>query len=522
MSPSWLGGRTFALVLALGLLAVIVTGCPRPGPVPPTGDQPEGVSPKVLEKLKDAVVYIEQVMEFDDGSRADAGGSGVVITNNGRIATCAHVVDATVEDESGGVRVADRDRITVTFHRGTSEEKTYPAQILRFNSELDLALLKVDVETPTFLELADSDQVLETTRVLAVGFPLRMQEISFREGTVSAHRVYEGQKLVEHTVGIDQGNSGGPIVTLDGRVVGLNSWAVVSELMGTKFAVPANTLREWLASDPAQDPPRRKPGAAIAELLDAAGLKYRRAANGIFELPYEGDITVFVHKVGELMRLAIPVGDLEIGEAAMALQINYTDPLGRLAMDDEGKLFWEAQIPMSFVTPQYVKLAANAAVTQVGRWSDFRTGQEVEDPTYLYPGGDKQALMAKLEGVIKQTGLKYTAKDGYFEIPYEGDIDIKVSVWRGVALFSCWMGGMPGGNDDAAADDAAVAMLKRNYNDPLGRLSMDNDGDIVWEVQIPMDYLTPDYLDIVSQVGVAQAGTYLEQFGRIPFAGSSR
>jgi S1-C subfamily serine protease len=518
--------RTLAVVavsVALLTVGIMLAGCPTgpdsgggqttPTPTPTTSSG--GTNADVVGKIKDAVVRIDVDMETDDAYLGSSG-SGFVVTENGRIVTCAHVVDGTVEADDGSISVGYNRKITVIFHSGTNEEKKYAAEIVRQNDDLDLALLKVDFDTPVFLTLADSDKALETTAVMAAGYPLGLEEISIREGTVSAHRVYEGAQLIEHTVPIDQGNSGGPILDKQGRVVGINSWAMVSALMGTKFAVPSNVLRDWLASDPDSDPAPLKPGATLEQLLTDAGLKYTGGENGVFDLAYEGGVTVRAHQVGELMRLVVYLGRLESGDGEVALQFNYTDPLGRLAVDDDGDLCWEAQVPMSFVTPKYLRIAADAAATQAGRWSEALGGAELDTPDSLYPSGDKEQLTAKLQTILDDSEMKYERDGESFEMPYDNDISVYVGIWHGLAVFSSFTGGMPGDDEDGTAA-AAIAMLERNYDDPLGRLSLDEYNDVTWEAQIPMDYLTSDYLSIIASVGAAQAESYIEQFGRVPF-----
>ncbi len=516
-----------AISVALLAVGIMLAGCPTgpdsgggqttptPAPTPTTSSGGSGAD--VVEKIRDAVVRIDVSMETDGAHAGGSGsGSGFVVTETGRIVTCAHVVDGTVEEDDGSVSVGRNRKVTVIFHSGTDEEKSYVAEIVRQNDDLDLALLKVDLDTPVFLTLADSDKAPETTAVMAAGYPLGLEEISIREGTVSAHRVYEGAELVEHTVPIDQGNSGGPILDKQGRVVGINSWAMVSALMGTKFAVPANVLRDWLASDPDSDPEPLKPGASVEQLLVEAGLKYTGGADGVFNLAYPNDVTVLAHQVGELMRLAVLLGAPNRGDAEQALHFNYADPLGRVALDGDGDLCWEAQMPLSFVTPEYLRLAADAAAVQAGRWAALLRGEDTEAPDGLYPGGDTEKLVAELENILKASDVKYERDGDRFTLPYAKDITVGVGIWNGLAVFNSFTGGMPGDDEDGIAA-AATAMLKRNYEDPLGRLSLDEYKDVTWEAQIPMDYLTPDYVSIVASVGAAQAEAYIEQFGEVPF-----
>ena len=514
-------GRRLSLPQALAcmvviLAALLLAGCPA-GP----GPQNQGplTEQQLVQKVKDAVVQVRVDMTAGD-VQASMAGSGFAINDKGRLITNAHVVSDVIELEDGRSVVADSQKIEVAFHSGTDQEKVYPVQVVRQNPELDLALLKVDVPTPVFLELTDSDNLPELTPLLACGHPLGYPEISIRPGTLTAHRIWEGRNVIEHDAEADNGNSGGPVTDKQGRVIGVHTWTAISPNMSTKLAIPSSVVLAWLASDPSSDPKPQRPGYDLQQLLAEAGLSYESGEGGLFLLPYDeahDNVTVAVHQVQELLRVVVPVGELQAGNGMEALRFDYTDPVGRLSLDPDGKtLYWEAQVPMSFVTPAFLRDLADVGASQAVRWMKTVRGETPEAPDDLYPGGDEAQLKTRLGQVLEQSGLKYTLEEGTYKIPFEEGGDVYVNIYRGVAYIHSYTGGMPGG-DEQGMEQAAIELLGRNYEDPLGRLSLDKFNDLCWESQIPMDYLTPDYLVIIAQIGSNQVAEFWKKYGQIPF-----
>ncbi|MGD9497064.1 MAG: S1C family serine protease [Armatimonadota bacterium] len=536
-----------SVVLAAG---AILLGCPAPRQeqitTPTAGGGPRA-NEAVLQKIRDAVVLVEVDLTFPDGS-ASGSGTGFVVNDKGRIVTNAHVVAPQVETEDGTTHVAVSRAVRVIFHAGTTEEQSYAAEVLRENPEIDLALLKIDLQTPTFLELADSDAIAETAPIMVCGHPLGLREISFRTGTVSAHRVFEGKTYLEHDAEADSGNSGGPVVDEQGRVVGVHTQTIISANMSTKWAIPSNVVRAWLTSDPRTDPPvyfasaspggRPIPGGsastggttssgsatpAVEELLAATGLIYKHWQGGTYEVPYENEATVYVQAFDDLLRVYALFGDLPDGAAFAALRFNYFDPVGRMSINEEGgvdRLYWEAQVPMGVASGDYLRDLCNIAANQIENFAQYLAGgedTEPETPTELYPGGDPQALHAQLGRLLEQSGLVYEVFDEEnFKVPFDNDVNVYAKIFNGVAYIHAYTGGLPG-ESPQEAERLALEMLRFNWNDPLGRLALDDDIDVVWECQVPMDYLTADYLYIVANVASNQVGEFWGIFGKIPF-----
>jgi S1-C subfamily serine protease len=517
--------RRLALVVVLSLLGAGILQSPLVGVIQPAAAQQ--LDPALIGKLKDAVVLIEVTLNLREG-QAGGSGSGFVISERGHVVTNAHVVAVTTQDETGRTLVADDRQVQVVFHPGTAQEQGFPAQVLRENHDLDLALLKIERDTPVYVELGDSDAAGETSRIYVCGHPLGLREISIRTGTVTAHRTWDNHRYIEHDASAEEGNSGGPVVDSQARVLGVHTMTLASKGMLTKFAIPSNVVRAWLATDASEDPPPPIPGKVVRDMLDGAGLIYEEADTGLFSLPYDNDVTVYVHDYDQFLRVFVPLGELPGGTkllqgycALEALRFNYADPVGRLSLlEEEGihKLFWECQAPLGAATDQYLKTVADVGANQVVRWRQTLNGEEPADPEHLYPGGDEAALLARLEELIKAAQLKYEAKDEYYLIPYDNDVNVAGAIWRGMGYVHAYTGGMPG---ESLAQQALIAieLLRRNWDDPFGRLSLDDDNDLVWESQVPSDFLTPDYLAILSSTCANQVAAFWDVYGHVDLNG---
>jgi serine protease Do len=194
---------------------------------------------QVAEKIAPSVVQI------DVATRASAGalvtesgeslphrrgtGSGIVFAASGAILTNDHVIEHA-------------EAVTVRFQDGRS----LPATIAGRDPEADLAVLRVDARDLTPVVFADSDSAKVGEWVVAIGSPYGLGH-SVTAGVLSAKgRGGLGATAVEDFLQTDAsihpGNSGGPLVTLDGRVVGINTM-VVAQGGGIGFAVPSNMAR---------------------------------------------------------------------------------------------------------------------------------------------------------------------------------------------------------------------------------------------------------------------------------------
>jgi serine protease Do len=162
----------------------------------------------------------------------EARGSGFIINANGTIVTNNHVVK--------GAR-----SVSVTLSDGT----TLPAHIVGTDPRTDLAVLKVDAKKPLpYIQLGDSSKVRVGEWVVAMGNPFGLGG-TVTAGIVSAkgRDIGEGpyDQFIQIDAPINQGNSGGPLFTQDGKVVGVNS-AILSPTggsVGIGFAIPSNVVK---------------------------------------------------------------------------------------------------------------------------------------------------------------------------------------------------------------------------------------------------------------------------------------
>jgi serine protease Do len=163
-------------------------------------------------------------------------GSGVIVTNEGHIITNNHVVDQVDEIE---VQLADG--------------QTKKARLVGADSQVDLAVLKIDNPGVKPLKLADSDTVQPGDFVLAIGNPFGFEE-TVTDGIISSkvrpNRSDFFGDLLQTNAAINPGNSGGPLINLRGEVIGVNT-AIASTTGGSQgigFAIPSNTVRTALES----------------------------------------------------------------------------------------------------------------------------------------------------------------------------------------------------------------------------------------------------------------------------------
>lgn len=198
---------------------------------------------EVVRKVGPAVVTIVAEVDNPGGLRGatrpvSASGSGVVIDPRGFIVTNAHVVS--------GARSLD-----VVFADGRRQA----AELVGTDSPFtDIAVVKVSAKDLETLPLGDSDALTPGQRVVAIGSALGDFRNTVTEGVISGlHRTWrEGgivlEDLVQTDAAINHGNSGGPLVNIQGQVIGINT-SVIRQTQGGEavegigFAIPSNTVQ---------------------------------------------------------------------------------------------------------------------------------------------------------------------------------------------------------------------------------------------------------------------------------------
>jgi serine protease Do len=155
-------------------------------------------------------------------------GSGFIISGDGYILTNNHVV-------------ARANGIFVTLTSG----KEYKAKVIGTDPRTDVALIKIDAEGLTPLPIGDSTKLKKGQWVLAIGSPFGLDS-TVTSGIVSAINRDTGDYLpfIQTDVAVNPGNSGGPLIDLEGRVVGVNSQIVSQSggFMGISLAIPIDEV----------------------------------------------------------------------------------------------------------------------------------------------------------------------------------------------------------------------------------------------------------------------------------------
>lgn len=271
--------RVFVAALALGVGTVSFTGL-RGNAIPQNTPPPVQPSAQVLsiqtafeqvaDKLRPSVVYIRSrqlvnnasIQEQDDNGfpfnfpqppqnpgrpfqmpqrpstprRAEASGSGVIVSEDGYVMTNDHVV-------------AGSDRVTVRLQDG----REFVGKVYR-DQRSDLALVKINADHLPAAEFADSENVKIGQWAIAFGSPFGLSD-TMTVGVVSSTKRHETigsgndgrlyPSLIQTDASINPGNSGGPLVDVYGRIMGINV-AIESPSggnVGIGFAIPANQAR---------------------------------------------------------------------------------------------------------------------------------------------------------------------------------------------------------------------------------------------------------------------------------------
>jgi len=252
--------KYFLPVLLLPALLLPAPGVAAEGKVVPTGQLQVQLSfAPVVRRAAPAVVNIFTRAEPSSGGatalRSDpayrrylgedeerAGnslGSGVIVDPNGTIVTNRHVIE-------------NADAITVVL----SDRREFEATVLRADDRTDLAVLKINAggEALPYLEIRDSDELEVGDIVLAIGNPFGVGQtvtngiVSALARNVSGINAY--RTFIQTDAAINPGNSGGALVSLDGKLVGINT-ALYSEgggSVGIGFAIPTALIRGVLAN----------------------------------------------------------------------------------------------------------------------------------------------------------------------------------------------------------------------------------------------------------------------------------
>lgn len=220
-------------------------------------DKPTSISPAVVEKLitsaqlwrpiqdkvKDTVIQvfahisaIDLLKPYAPPAQGSATGSGFFINDKGDLITNAHVVDQAeslwIQIPSLGKRIIDVELV------GLSPERDIA--LLRVKPD-GLEIIQRELGAIPYLPLGNSDTILRSDEVMALGYPLGQQMLKSTTGVVSGRE----QNLIQTSAPINPGNSGGPLINAQGEVVGINNCAIL-EAQNVGYAIPINLLKTVL------------------------------------------------------------------------------------------------------------------------------------------------------------------------------------------------------------------------------------------------------------------------------------
>jgi Do/DeqQ family serine protease len=243
-------GLAGGLTVQVGLLALPAAAQPLPSSrtdIPFTyAPLVKKVSPAVVNIYTTTTARVQRRLPFPipgmppEGSRMQNSlGSGVLVKADGLIVTNAHVVKGA-------------DEIRVVLH----DRREFDAKLVTQDDRYDLALLRIDDSAEKFptVDLRDSDSVEVGDVVLAIGNPFGLNQ-TVTQGIISAVArsaggVNDSSFFLQTDAAINPGNSGGALVSLDGRLIGINT-AIYSQTggsVGIGFATPSNIVARLIST----------------------------------------------------------------------------------------------------------------------------------------------------------------------------------------------------------------------------------------------------------------------------------
>lgn len=189
----------------------------------------------IIDKVSPSVVGIigklkESSADYSDYTDNLVFGTGVIYRSDGYIITNAHVVK-------------DMDTIVVVL----SNSKAYKARLKAIDDSLDLAVIKIDKGGLTPVVFGDMSSVKVGQEVVAIGTPLSFSlRNSATKGIISGmNRSTDGEyRFIQSDAAINSGNSGGPLVNMQGQVIGINSVKLIGfGVEGLNFSIPVDTVQ---------------------------------------------------------------------------------------------------------------------------------------------------------------------------------------------------------------------------------------------------------------------------------------
>jgi len=221
------------------------------------------ISPEILRNAMEATVLIKAERVYQ-GSQAPSFGTGFFVHSDGYLITNHHVIANNIGINLYGKYHEVPTKIIsleVVIGSGSADERSIPATVIASDKEKDLALLKVRYKPQHWLDITKPAEVKMVQPVWVIGYPFGTYlggsavdqtgqanpELTVNSGIVTSLRHEGGQavKAIQTDAAVNPGNSGGPMIDAEGRVVGV----VNSKIMGGEglgFAIAPSVLSEFV------------------------------------------------------------------------------------------------------------------------------------------------------------------------------------------------------------------------------------------------------------------------------------
>lgn len=334
----------------------------------------------VQNKAKDTVVQVFAQSEqfnwfqpFKAAGHKKSFGTGFFIDKQGHIVSNFHVIEGAHEQ---GIKVQ-----IPSFGK-----EQFSVAVVGVCPDRDLALLKLTPEalksikgkhgTIQYLELGDSDRVVRTQEILALGYPLGQEKLKSTQGIVSGREIVWGESYMQITAALNPGNSGGPSLNNEGKVVGINT-ARMPTAQNIGYIIPINDVKSVLSE------------LKTTRLLriPTLGCEFNYATRQMVKFlgnPKQGGLYIsHVHKDTLCDRMGIQEGDMLYAINGHAID-----------------LYGETNVPWSEDKVPLVALLNRLSIGQDVACTLYRNGKKIEtQATYttyndlpirkMYPGYEK-------------------------------------------------------------------------------------------------------------------------------------
>jgi S1-C subfamily serine protease len=277
----------------------------------------EKVSPSVAKIEVTKIEVTQTARRTAEPRERHGGGSGFVFTPDGLVLTNSHVVH-------------DASRIELSLPDG----RRFPAHLIGDDPATDLAVVRIDAPNLTAVELGDSQKLRVGQLAIAIGNPYGFQ-YTVTAGVVSALgrslRSYSGRMIddvIQTDASLNPGNSGGPLVSSNGTVIGVNT-ATIMGAQGLCFAIGINTAK-FVASRLLQQGRIRRAFIGV----EAQTVPLHRRIVRFYDLPKETGVIVLAAEPGSpAQKTGLREGDVIVAFGSQP--VAGVDDLHRLLTDTQ-------------------------------------------------------------------------------------------------------------------------------------------------------------------------------------------